>query len=362
MDKERLGAFIAENRRAAEMTQKDLAAQLHITDKAVSKWERGLSYPDVTLLEPLAAALALSMEELMTCRRFDPATEAEAEKNLLDEREEDMMHSILKLSHESVEKEKRQGNRRAYVLLVLAVLAVIFAVLAALHTANIVKESRQATVVLKETVDGENYVYIEEGDRLLRLRWDCEEDRRFDRILMDGRRYYKLSLRWDRRTMEGSVVACQDTGVKVPTAVGWEWNYQISGLFGFDDTSFICTNLIPDPNGDGLLGSFTFNMNVASDGEEVLRLTLLEVENCRAFASCDYDGDGKNELVVQTRWAEKPYTVYDWDARDISNEVYITKVMREEMTVTWPDTVPEEVKTLLEQQIADGFFLELAQN
>ena len=50
MNKERLGTFIAENRKAFGMTQKDLAETLHITDKAVSKWERGLSYPDVTLL------------------------------------------------------------------------------------------------------------------------------------------------------------------------------------------------------------------------------------------------------------------------------------------------------------------------
>jgi transcriptional regulator with XRE-family HTH domain len=57
MNKEQLGAFIAERRKEEHMTQKDLAARLHITDKAVSKWERGLSYPDVTLLEPLAEAL-----------------------------------------------------------------------------------------------------------------------------------------------------------------------------------------------------------------------------------------------------------------------------------------------------------------
>ena len=73
MNKERLGAFIGERRRELGLTQKDLAGRLHVTDKAVSKWERGLSYPDVTLLEPLAGALGLNMEELMACRRQEIA-------------------------------------------------------------------------------------------------------------------------------------------------------------------------------------------------------------------------------------------------------------------------------------------------
>ena len=62
MTKEQLGAFIAQQRKLQGMTQKDLAARLHITDKAVSKWERGLSYPDVTLLETLAEVFGLGVE------------------------------------------------------------------------------------------------------------------------------------------------------------------------------------------------------------------------------------------------------------------------------------------------------------
>ena len=43
MDNERMGRFIAEQRKAKGMTQLDLANKLHITDKAISKWERGVS-------------------------------------------------------------------------------------------------------------------------------------------------------------------------------------------------------------------------------------------------------------------------------------------------------------------------------
>ena len=46
------------------MTQKDLAERLHITDRAVSKWERGLCAPDISLLESLAETLGVSILEL----------------------------------------------------------------------------------------------------------------------------------------------------------------------------------------------------------------------------------------------------------------------------------------------------------
>ena len=52
-----VGAFIAERRKAKGWSQKDLAGVLQVTDKAVSRWERGAGYPDVTLLKPLALAL-----------------------------------------------------------------------------------------------------------------------------------------------------------------------------------------------------------------------------------------------------------------------------------------------------------------
>ena len=62
MDAGKTGALIAEARREKNMTQKELAGLLHVTDRAVSKWERGLNFPDIALLEPLAEALGLTEE------------------------------------------------------------------------------------------------------------------------------------------------------------------------------------------------------------------------------------------------------------------------------------------------------------
>lgn len=59
------GARIAAARKKMGMTQKELAERLHVTDKAVSKWERGLNFPDLSLLEPLAGQLELTVPELL---------------------------------------------------------------------------------------------------------------------------------------------------------------------------------------------------------------------------------------------------------------------------------------------------------
>jgi len=60
MNNEKMGRFISELRKSRQLTQKDLAAKLNITDKAVSKWERGLSCPDISLLSPIAGILGVT--------------------------------------------------------------------------------------------------------------------------------------------------------------------------------------------------------------------------------------------------------------------------------------------------------------
>lgn len=60
-----LGRLISETRKAKGMTQLELAQKLNVTDKAVSKWERDLSCPDVNFLPQLAEVLGLTLEELM---------------------------------------------------------------------------------------------------------------------------------------------------------------------------------------------------------------------------------------------------------------------------------------------------------
>lgn len=89
MDNQKFGAFLSSLRKEKGWTQLELAEKLHVTDKAVSKWERGMGFPDIKTIEPLAAALEVSVLELMRSERIEnvdtPAGHAEeAITNIID--------------------------------------------------------------------------------------------------------------------------------------------------------------------------------------------------------------------------------------------------------------------------------------
>ena len=60
------GAIIRKLREERKMTQTQLAERLNVSDKAVSKWETGKGYPDITMVEPIAQALGISVVELLS--------------------------------------------------------------------------------------------------------------------------------------------------------------------------------------------------------------------------------------------------------------------------------------------------------
>ena len=103
-----IGALIAKLRKERNMTQKELAAKLGVTDKAVSKWERSLSYPDVTLLLPLADALGITASELLNGER---QSTPEGER---------AVRSALSYSRQNLLERVRQAKR-----VVLAILSLV---------------------------------------------------------------------------------------------------------------------------------------------------------------------------------------------------------------------------------------------
>lgn len=80
MDNKTIGLLISTRRKEKGLTQKALAEQLNVTDKAVSKWERDIARPDINTIPKLAEILDLSLEELMNLPvkpKVEPSPEAE---------------------------------------------------------------------------------------------------------------------------------------------------------------------------------------------------------------------------------------------------------------------------------------------
>lgn len=102
VNKEAFGSFLVARRKEKGWTQKDLAERLYVSDKAVSKWERGLSLPDISLLIPLADCLGVGVSELLEGKRMETPEEAEI-----------LVKKALSLAEEDPEQAKRRRRNRA---------------------------------------------------------------------------------------------------------------------------------------------------------------------------------------------------------------------------------------------------------
>lgn len=96
MDQIKIGKFIAKERKSKGYTQRQLADILGISDKTVSKWERGNGFPDVSLLLPLCEKLDISVNELLAGERV-------SEEDYRKKAEENMMN-LVKEAQESRKK------------------------------------------------------------------------------------------------------------------------------------------------------------------------------------------------------------------------------------------------------------------
>ena len=109
IDKEAFGKFLAQQRKAKGYTQKALAEKLFVSDKAVSKWERSLSMPDISLLIPLAEILEVSVTELLEGHLIN------TEEKIDSQQVENLVKRALSLSEETPEKVR--ARKKKYALL-----------------------------------------------------------------------------------------------------------------------------------------------------------------------------------------------------------------------------------------------------
>lgn len=310
MNKESLGKFIAQTRREKGMTQQTLAEQLHVTNTAVSKWERGICYPDLTLLESLATELDLTISELMACRK-DPKETASIDN------EEKYFRSLLDISNDS---RRRQYNRICLCAAVLLVVAIILTSFVYFYIITNTPVSTYCSFLAKQVNDDKCFVYVEVDGGAHLLRLHCPDQQMYDAIIADKTQRYYVEYRWDQKKYQGTLEYCEaekqnDLVLGGPMDLMGS-TISVNSLLGVDCALKAIKNVYPDPYREGRY-LYTFLFYYEGDGtsyflnEDKMRTNIVTVEDCREAVSNDYDNDGIVELFVLTRYNEEPYLVYD---------------------------------------------------
>lgn len=130
MENEKIGKFISLLRKEKKLTQKELADKLNITDRAVSKWERGINCPDISLLEELSNILDVSVIELLKGKRNPNYNISNKE-------------IIETLNY--TKKEKNKKILKIANCITLAIISIILMIIVITATIDIIKVSKKYT-------------------------------------------------------------------------------------------------------------------------------------------------------------------------------------------------------------------------
>ena len=164
MEKEKFGNFVAFLRKEQGMTQKDLAEKLCLTDKAVSKWERGLSFPDISMLEPLAEIFGVTILELLQGERM----------------QEEIAISIEETSVKETERKHIQSKT----VILICCMAILFGVTVVMNAQSLREWKLKEEQMLQTELDAYqtawdengNEVFVNPYDALNQMVQDYQED------------------------------------------------------------------------------------------------------------------------------------------------------------------------------------------
>ena len=277
----------------------------------------------------------------MACRRIEVRKDEE-EEAVENTREEQPVRNLMELSRENIRSERRKHILQTALALALMLAATLGTIW---YCGTYVSEQLDRTIVLKETVGNENYLYVEEKGHLLRLK--CGEGVDFNGITQETKRgdgrTYCMDCRWNRRTYEGTVSACRFSGESLGGMMNVQFEEESGQLFWYDQVYYTGENYYPDPYGEprGQVFLCDYRFWTGEWDDETFawkdQETVLLVEDCLNAAVADIDQDGHNELVVRTRWPEKPYMVYDWN----------NDLQTKEINQFWPETISPDLQERL---------------
>ena len=162
MNQQKTGKYIAEKRKLQNMTQAQLAARLGVSDKAVSKWERGISLPDISKYQELCEVLEVSLNELFAGEDLhEDQVVAQSEQNLME---------VLRC----------EASRKKQLLGVIAVAVLCVCIIAAGYIANLnlgekENDNRLGQLTYGITSADENYTHYMDGEPMVGVTVDENE-------------------------------------------------------------------------------------------------------------------------------------------------------------------------------------------
>lgn len=185
MDPKKTGIIILDARKKLNMTQKDLADKLYVSDKAVSKWERGLCFPDISVLIPLTEILNISLYDLLRGEKMNKKEVEETLKNTIN------------YSNSELKRKKKKYMTMSSIVITIVVL------ISAITLININKNKDISAIVDRDTLYDISYY------RDYKTSIDNTNGEKLELIIM------KLPLNWRERQFK-----INDNAIKI--------NYDVS--------------------------------------------------------------------------------------------------------------------------------------
>lgn len=154
MNQEKIGKFIAYCRKEKNMTQEELAQKLHLTDKAISKWENGRCLPDLSILEPLSKTLDFSINEILSGEKIkEEELKDHTDKNIID---------VVNYSDEKIKRIKRT-IKVSSIIMIIALATLMFA-----SDYDDIKEGKKPDFMFLVSKKDNKYTYLGLGSKLVR--------------------------------------------------------------------------------------------------------------------------------------------------------------------------------------------------
>lgn len=273
MDPMKTGMIISDARKKLKMTQKDLADKLFVSDKAVSKWERGLCFPDISVLIPLTETLNISLYDLLR-----------GEKVNKEEVEETLKNTINYSNNELKRKKKKY--------IIISSISIFIVVVISIISILVINNDRQLSGIIdRDTIHNINY-YSDYKTTI-----NDENQEKLELIIM------KLPLKWKERTFQ-----TKENEIEIDYDVSYKevvkaYNDKVYVNRAMINNSLVIFTTISDVN--------IIKIRFTDNSYTISKETLLNELSISSF----------NELLDEDIWKEKV-------SKKLENDEFINKAFK----------------------------------